>query len=89
MDRIDEPIIKCSVSLGLRTKNERERTLFVEADWGRFELTRERLEELREIVAEGDLFFGKGEVKFVRMSVRDDYEPNHIPEKLRASMLSI
>lgn len=86
---MDEPIIKCSVSLGLRTKNERERTLFVEADWGQFELTPTRLEELREIVAEGDLFFGKGEVKFVKAAIKDDYDPNEIPDHLRASMLSI
>lgn len=59
---------------------------------GQFELTPSRLEELREIVAEGDLFFGKGEVKFVKMAVLDDYEPARhpdIPPDFTASMLSI
>jgi len=67
--------IRCTVHLELMTKNEVDRQLWVKADWGEFELTPSRLEELKEIVGEGDRFFGDEEINFVKLAIRDDYEP--------------
>jgi hypothetical protein len=78
---MSKTVIKCCVDHELMTKNERKRQLWIQADWAEFELTPERLEELREAVKEGDRFFGNEEIQFVKLAVKDDYEPREVADQ--------